>query len=464
MTSMGHLLPEQPINTVDEYVAAGPGGAGIERAMQIGRAATIEELKRSGLRGRGGAGFPTGRKWAGVRDQPGTHRYVVANGAEGEPGTFKDRTLLRTNPYQLVEGVVIAAYALDATEVYIGVKAKFEREATRLIEAIAEMQRAGIGPECTMTVVRGPDEYLFGEEKALLEVIEGGEPLPRLFPPYEHGLFATAPQSGWEPKSGEPGHPEPHESNPTLVNNVETLANIAHILSNGADWFRSTGTTESPGTSLCTVVGDVRHAGVAEMAMGTPLRDVLDDIGGGTGEGRQIQAVFSGVANAVITPDQLDVPLSYEGFASIGSGIGSGGFIVVDDSACMIDVAYEMSRFLAVESCGQCPPCKTGASEITDRLLRLRDGRATSQEVTEIAGWLDRVTDSNRCYLAVEEQVVVRSILRAFSEEVMVHLEGNGCGRPPRFMIPLLDDIVDGRAVLDERHRRKQLDWTYADD
>jgi NADH:ubiquinone oxidoreductase subunit F (NADH-binding) len=311
--------------------------------------------------------------------------------------------------------------------------------------------------------VRGPDEYLYGEEKALLEVIEGGEPLPRLFPPYEHGLFATAPQTGWEPKAGEPGHPEPHESNPTLVNNVETLSNVAHILANGAGWFRSTGTQESPGTLICTVVGDVRHAGVAEMAMGTTLRDVLNGIGGGTDGGRQIQAVFSGVANAVITPDQLDVPLSYEGLASIGSGIGSGGFIVVDDTACMIDVAYEMSRFLAVESCGQCPPCKTGSSEITDRLLRLRDGQATSQEVGEIAGWLDRVTDSNRCYLAVEEQVVVRSILRAFSEEVMLHLDGNGCGRAPRFMTPLLLDIVEGRAVIDERHRRKRLDWTYED-
>ena len=461
---MGHLLPEQPINSLDEYIKVGPGGVGIERAVKIGRDATIEAVTQSGLRGRGGAGFPTGRKWAGVRDQPGTHRYVVANGAEGEPGTFKDRMLLRMNPYQFIEGTIIAAYAVDAIEVYIGLKAKFEREADRLIDAIAEMQQAGICQDCTMTVVRGPDEYLYGEEKALLEVIEGGDPLPRLFPPYEHGLFATAPQSGWEPKSAEPGHPEPHESNPTLVNNVETLSNVAHILANGADWFRSTGTEESPGTMVCTVVGDVRQAGVAEMAMGTTLRDVLDSIGGGTASGRQIQAVFSGVANAVITPDQLDAPLSYEGLAAIGSGIGSAGFIVIDDAACMIDVAYEMSRFLAVESCGQCPPCKRGATEITDRLLRLRDGRATSQEVGEIAGWLDRVTDGNRCYLAVEEQLVVRSILRAFSEEVMVHLEGNGCGRAPRYMTPLLIDIVDGRAVIDERHRRKQLDWTYADD
>src|SRR5205814_2533854 len=210
-----------------------------------------------------------------------------------------------------------------AIEASIGVKATFEREADRLIDAIAEMQRAGIGQDCTMTVVRGPDEYLYGEEKALLEVIEGRDPLPRLFPPYEHGLFATAPQSGWEAHEQEPGHTGAHQSNPTLVNNVETLANVPHVLARGAEWFRSMGTDESAGHVLVTVVGDVARSGVAEVELGTPLRDVIDEVGGGTRAGRQVKAVLSGIANPVVTaPDQLDAPVSYEGMAAAGSGLG----------------------------------------------------------------------------------------------------------------------------------------------
>ena len=272
------LLPPQPVASLDEYFERG-GGAGLSRAQDLGPDGTIDELVRAGLRGRGGAGFPTGRKWSSVAGQRGTHHYAVCNAAEGEPGTFKDRALLRANPYQLVEGLMIAGLVVGATEAFIALKASFGREIDRVTAAVAEMQEAGICRDCPVTIVRGPDEYLFGEEKALLEVIEGGAPLPRLLPPHEHGLFATAPQLGWEAKDTEPGHGGRHESNPTLVNNVETLSNVTHILARGAEWFRGMGTRDSPGNVVATVVGDVVAPDVGEVELGTPLRAVIDAVG-----------------------------------------------------------------------------------------------------------------------------------------------------------------------------------------
>ena len=191
---MTFLLPTQPITTLDQYLASETGGLGFETAQRVGPEATIATIAAAGLRGRGGGGFPTARKWAGIAAQAGARRYVVCNGAEGEPGTFKDRALLRANPYQLVEGVIIAAFAVGATEAYICVKGSFEREIEAVTRAAQELQAAGICVDCTINIVAGPDEYLFGEEKAMLEVIEGKPPLPRWFPPYEHGLFAASPR------------------------------------------------------------------------------------------------------------------------------------------------------------------------------------------------------------------------------------------------------------------------------
>ncbi len=382
------LLPRETVGSIDEYLAF-DGGSGIRRAHTIGRDATIEEVSRSGLRGRGGGGFPTGQKWAGVAQQEGGRRYLVCNGAEGEPGTFKDRALMRANPYQLVEGVVIAGFAIDAAEAFICLKASFRREIEQVTQAVEEFQSTGLCGNCTVTIVAGPDEYLFGEEKAMLEVIEGNEPLPRWLPPYLHGLFATAPQLGWQSSEPQADELPEHGSNPTLVNNVETLSNIPHVLAKGADWFRSMGTAESPGTIVTTVVGDVIAPDVGEVEMGTSLSDVIDAVGSGLAAGRTVKAVFSGVANAVITPADLDVPLTYEDLRAIGSGIGSAGFIVYDDTACMVDAAYRFSRFLSVESCGQCPPCKLGSSAITEHLERIETGagyRPRSRRDRQMAG------------------------------------------------------------------------------
>jgi len=458
----GFLLPEEPLATLDDWVALG-GGDGLRAAQRLGQEGTIDELRASGLRGRGGGGFPTGAKWAGVAAGRGTHRYVVANAAEGEPGTFKDRKLIRHNPFQLIEGVAIAALTMGATEAFIGLKASFATEIGRLERALAEMTAAGLAGDVPIRLVPGPEEYLLGEEKALLEVIEGKEPLPRLLPPYLHGLFSTAPQMGWIPAAVEPGHPEPHESNPTLVNNAETLSNVPWILARGPEWFRTMGTPSSPGTIVATVVGDVQRPCVAEVEMGTRLSGLLNGPAGGPLPGRTWKAAFSGVANPALDRSRFDLPMTYEDFTAHGSGLGAAGFIVYDDTACMVNVARVFSHFLAVESCGQCPPCKLGSGEITDRLERIEGGTGTDEDINAIGSWLGKVTDGARCYLATEEREVVSSILRCYPGEFAEHLETGRCPRPRDLIVPKVVDITaDGGVTYDEAQARKRPDWTYA--
>ena len=234
----------------------------------------------------------------------------MCNAAEGEPGTFKDRAMMRNDPYQVVEGLAIAAATTGARDAFIGLKASFTREREAMTRAVVEMERAGLLDGVTVTIVAGPEEYLFGEEKALLEVIEGNDPLPRWLPPYLHGLFATSPQLGWEARGG--GSDEDARSNPTLVNNVETLACVTNVLAGGADWFRSLGTPSSTGNILCTVTGDVDRAGVVEVELGTPLVDVLDHFGAPRA-GHEVKAVLSGASNPVLAGSRLDTPVSYEG-------------------------------------------------------------------------------------------------------------------------------------------------------
>jgi NADH-quinone oxidoreductase subunit F len=457
------LLPDQPLTSLDEYIDGFDGGQGLVQARELGPAGIIEAIERSGLRGRGGAGFPTARKWSSILaggPEVGD-RYAVANGAEGEPGTFKDRMLMRRNPYQVVEGLAIAAATVGAVGAYLAVKASFAPEIDALTRALREMSEAGLVGDVPITLVTGPEEYLFGEEKALLEVIEGEDPLPRLFPPYIYGLFTSMPQMGWSAgiDLSSDGVAVP-SSNPTLVNNVETLANVVPILGRGADWYRTMGTAQSPGVAIATVVGDVQHAGVAELELGEPLGSVIQRVADGPRPGRTIKAVLSGVASGVIPARALDVPVSYEGLAAIDSGLGSLGFIVYDDTADMVAVARTVSRFLYVESCGQCPACKFGTGEITAYLDHIANGEGTDHDVEVIGARLDTVTDANRCFLGAQEQALIGSLLREFPEEFATHLEG----APPAPEVPIakLVDIRDGVAIYDERQGRKQPDWTYA--
>jgi NADH-quinone oxidoreductase subunit F len=273
--NVGTILSDEPVASVEDYLARG-GGRGIAAARELAPEDVIERVRRSGLRGRGGAGFPTGIKWSTVREDPCPTKFVVCNAAEGEPGTFKDRWLLRRNPYLVVEGLGIAAYAIGAERAFIGIKGGFEREVARLTTAMEEMAaRDLIGP-APIELVRGPDEYLFGEEKALLEVIEGNDPLPRVVPPWMEGLFRR-----------------PDSPNPTAANNVETLANVPWIVDRGPEWFRSFGTQDSPGTMLFTLSGDVRFPGVYELPLGLTLGDLIEGRGRRRGGG---------------TPDEGDLP------------------------------------------------------------------------------------------------------------------------------------------------------------
>jgi NADH-quinone oxidoreductase subunit F len=441
------LLSAEPIATLDDYLSAG-GGQGLTEAMKRPPEEVVEEIRRSGLRGRGGAGFPTGIKWRTVREDPSPIKFAVCNAAEGEPGTFKDRWLLRMNPYQMVEGLAVAAYAVSAAKSYIGIKAGFEREIARLEQAMEEMAaRDMLGP-APMELVGGPDEYLFGEEKALLEVIEGNPPLPRIVPPFMEGLFRT------------PGSP-----NPTLVNNVETLSNVPHILRNGADWFRSLGTDRSPGTMVFTLSGDVTLPGLYELPLGFSLRDLVHTIGGGPPEGRTVKAILPGASNTVLVPEQLDTPLDFDSMKAVGSGLGSGGFVVYDDSACMVRVALAFSRFLYVESCAQCPACKHGTGQITELLELVDRGGGSDLDIETILARCLTVTDGQRCALPTGESLLVQSAVQLFGQEFAEH-GGKGCPRPREIPVPRLVDFDEktGSFVYDERYQLKQPDWTYADE
>jgi NADH-quinone oxidoreductase subunit F len=454
------LLPPRPFATLDEYLAAG-GGRAVAAAREQGSEWVMAQLEHAGLRGRGGAGFPTVTKWRSVAaggDELGD-RYAVANGAEGEPGTFKDRALLRANPYQVLEGLSIAATVVHAREAFIAVKASFAPEIDALERALREMSDAGLLGDAPVSLVGGPEEYLFGEEKALLEVIEGNEPMPRWLPPYLHGLFATTPQEGWSASTGPTDDATQVGSNPTLVNNVESLAHVPLVIARGADWYRTIGTRETPGPLLCTVVGDVDHAGVAEIEPGTTLREVIDRIGGGPRNGRTIKAVLSGVSNPVLAGDDLDAPVSYEGLAAAGGGLGSAGFIVFDDTRSMLAVGRMVSRFLYVESCGQCRACKYGTGEITRHLDRLAAPTGGNSADIEIIGQrLRDVTNQNRCFLGEQEQRVVSSLLRRFPQDFDLDVRATSIEPLPA---PKITDLRDGVATYDTAQARKQPDWTY---
>lgn len=445
---MGRLLPPTPISSVTAYLESG-GGSGLAHALCIGADATIDMISASGLRGRGGAGFPTGRKWASVRDGGAGARFVVANGAEGEPATFKDRMLIRRDPYRIIEGAAIAAFAVGAGSVYLATKRSYDREVEALTRAALELTGTGLLQELSVNIIEGPDDYLFGEEKALLEVIEGRDALPRLLPPYELGLFATDSVIGWE--AGTRPVSVRAESNPTVVNNVETLATAAHIMANGVDWFRSAGTHASPGTIIATIIGDVARPGVHEVEMGTTLMSLLELCGGAL-PGRSFKAAFSGVSNPVLAADHFDTPLTYEDLADRNSGLGAAGFVIYDDSVNMVMVANAFSRFLAEESCGQCPPCKQGSTSITRDLEQICRGDVGDEVLGELSTRLRSVTDANRCFLGTEEQIVVSSVLREFPDDVVALLDRRMPDLRP-IGVPIIHDITDDGTIEYASHR-----------
>jgi NADH:ubiquinone oxidoreductase subunit F (NADH-binding) len=468
MPLVHRVLHPSPLDSLDDYLKT-HGGDGLRAARALEPDAIIAELEASGLRGRGGAGFPTGRKWRTVRDfhsgfEPTS---VVVNAAEGEPGTFKDRTILRINPYQVIEGALIAARAVGADEVIVATKATFTIEVARLRDAIAEIVAAGWADGVSIRVFEGPKEYLYGEETALLETIDGRFPFPRIAPPWRRGVRElVTTDADVDSESGLSGHVEmaarsgESDAPPTLVDNVETLANVPRIFARGADWFRTEGTDESPGTMVCTVTGSTVHHGVGEVTMGTPLREVIDEIGGGARPGRRIVAVLPGVSTRFITGDELDTPVSFEALAALGSGLGSAGFMVFDDADDLVAVAAGASRFLAVESCGQCEPCKLTGLRIADDLDKLARSQVAPKDVADLRARVGQVAESARCSLATQHQVLVESLLATWPDAVEDHAHGRAAGVAPTLVAELVS-IDGGVAHVDEHHRDKQPDWTF---
>ncbi len=464
------VLPPKPYESLADYIEAG-GGKGLEAARKVDAETIIGELTASGLRGRGGAGFPTGEKWQTIKSfaAPLLRTSVVVNAAEGEPGTFKDRSIIRANPYAVIEGALIGARVMDAKSVVIATKETFIDEVARLREAIAEVSAAGWVGDIDIRIVEGPSEYLYGEETALLEVIDDRPPFPRIAPPFRRGVVEVVKTEG-DADSGSglaadvqmAGTEDDSDAPPVLVNNVETMANVPAIIAKGAAWFKSLGTAESPGTIVCTITGDVIHPGVVEIPMGTPLRVAIDTAAGGVLRGVKVGAVLVGVSSAVLNADQLDTELSYEGMKGIGSGLGSAGYIVIADGTDVVSVAAGVSRFLAVESCGQCTPCKQDGAEIARLLANAASGEGSADDLVTVKARLGTVADEARCSLAAQQQAVVGSLLKAFPQQVTSRFQPDATPVEVHLVAALVD-IEDQGATLDSAFMRKQLDWTYDD-
>ena len=437
-----YLLPEKPLNSLDEYIAIG-GLDGFKRARSMTRDAVLAEIKKSGLRGRGGAGFPVGIKWTSIASDPCPTKYVACNATEGEPGTFKDRMMMRRNPYQLLEGVAIAAYVMNAKKAFIAMKHTFDEAIARTAQAHKEMTARNALGDIPIQFVYGPEDYLLGEEKAMLEVIEGREAMPREmeFPPYVLGLFA--------------GYPAciPGQTNPTLVNNCETMSSVAHILRNGADWFRSMGTADTPGHTVFTLSGDVQREGMYELPMGTTMRELIEKCGGGLKSGRKLKAIFSGVASAGLYPRSFDTPLDFGSMRNAGSGLGSAGFMVYDDSNCMVQVAYVFSKFLWVESCGQCRSCKEGTQEATLRLEKLISGEGDEVDVEALLHASLNAPRGNRCFLPTEHSLIIPSIVHEFEPEFAEHYH-RGCRNCRIPVLPKMHDYDEQKHEFHYTHGR----------
>ncbi|MEW6082337.1 MAG: NADH-ubiquinone oxidoreductase-F iron-sulfur binding region domain-containing protein [Bacillota bacterium] len=397
-------------SSLPEYVAVG-GFASLVMALGRPPEEILEEITASGLRGRGGAGFPTGYKWQATRSVPSEDRYVICNADEGDPGAYMDRGLLESDPFAVLEGLIIAAYVVGAHTTIIYVRAEYPLAVARLESAIESARMAGLtGPSILGTgfgvdiiLVKGAGAYVCGEETALIASVEGrpGEPRPRPPFPAQKGLWGR----------------------PTVINNVETLANVPAVLAMGKDRFRSFGTEASPGTKVFSLVGDVRNAGLVEVEMGTPL-EALMAMGGV--DASSVKAVQTGgPSGGVIPGSMLDLPVDYEALARAGSIMGSGGLVVMGHTACMVDVARYFLGFAAQEACGKCTPCREGMARMRGVLDRLVEGSGRPGDLETLEEWALAVKDASLCGLGQNTPNPVLTTLRHFAGEYEAHLEGH---------------------------------------
>ena len=401
---------------VEDYVAANGYTALIKALTEMTSREVIDEVTKSGLRGRGGAGYPTGLKWSTVSKSVGTQKYVICNADEGDPGAFMDRSVLESDPHRVLEGMLIAAYAVGASEGYIYVRAEYPLAIKRLRTAIRQAERIGLlgsnicGTRFSfrMDLRLGAGAFVCGEETALIASVEGKRGTPRPRPPYPamEGLFGK----------------------PTLINNVETFANIAPIIRNGGEWYAGIGTEKSKGTKVFALAGRVENTGLVEVPMGISLREMVFEIGGGIPEGRKFKAVQTGGPSGGCLPtDCLDMPVDYESLARAGSIMGSGGMIVMDESSCMVDVAKYFMDFCMSESCGKCIPCRVGTYQMHRILSAIANMSATTQDMKMLEELCDLLKHTSLCGLGQSAPNPVVSTLRSFAEEYRAHIEDHKC-------------------------------------
>ncbi len=401
---------------IEEYIAF-DGYRALERVLrEMTQDEVIDEIKKSGLRGRGGAGFPTGKKWELTKSYEADQKYVVCNADEGDPGAFMDRSILEGDPHSVLEAMEIAGFAIGANKGYIYVRAEYPIAVKRLKVAIKQAREYGFlgknifntGFDFDVEIRLGAGAFVCGEETALLESIEGKRGQPRIKPPYpaESGLWGK----------------------PTLINNVETFANIAQIILKGADWFSTIGTENSKGTKVFALGGNVNNIGLVEVPMGTTLREIVYDIGGGIPNGRDFKAAQTGgPSGGCIPKEHLDTPIDYESLKEIGSMMGSGGLIVMDDTKCMVSLAKFYLQFTVSESCGKCTPCRIGTKRMLEILERLCDGEADEYDVYKLEKLAVSIKKSSICGLGQSAPNPVISTLKYFRDEFREHAIQKEC-------------------------------------
>ena len=412
LRNCGVIDPEK----IDDYIAR-DGYKAIEKVLfEMTPEQVVEEMLKSGLRGRGGAGFPTGMKWKFAQQQPKGQKYMVCNADEGDPGAYMDRSTLEGDPHSVLEAMIIAGYAIGATKGFIYIRAEYPLAIHRLQVAIKQATELGLlgkdilgsGFDFEIELRFGAGAFVCGEETALLQSIEGNRGMPRPRPPFPavKGLWGR----------------------PTVINNVETLANIPVIINKGADWFNKIGTATTKGTKVFALTGKVNNSGLIEVPMGTTLREIIFDIGGGIRGGHQFKAAQTGgPSGGIIPPQFLDTPIDYESLAKIGSIMGSGGLIVMDETDCVVDIAKFYLDFTVDESCGKCAPCRIGGRKLLNYLKKISEGRGTEQDIADMRQICDAMNKASLCGLGQTASNPVRSTLQYFMDEYMEHIKDKKC-------------------------------------
>ena len=412
LRNCGVINPED----IDEYIAYDGYQALIKVLTEMTPQEVIDVVKKSGLRGRGGAGFPTGMKWQFTHDAVGDVKYVCVNADEGDPGAFMDRSILEGDPHALLEAMTIAAFAVGAHQGYIYVRAEYPIAVERCKIAIQQAREynllgkniLGLGFDFDIDIRLGAGAFVCGEETALMTSIEGnrGEPRPRPPFPAVKGLFGK----------------------PTLLNNVETYANICQIILKGADWFASMGTEKSKGTKVFALGGKITNTGLVEIPMGTPLRTIIEDIGGGIPNGKKFKAAQTGGPSGGCIPAQyMDIPIDYENLARIGSIVGSGGLIVMDEETCMVDIAKFFLEFTVDESCGKCTPCRVGTRRLLELLEKVTNGNGTLEDLDKMEELCYYIKENSLCGLGQTAPNPVLSTLKFFRDEYVAHVVDKKC-------------------------------------